>query len=210
MERTLRVLHTLLGLLMVLAGIGSLIAIATAPATIGGSQGVGLNASVDPPFRVSGSHLTSLAVDASGHVIDDRSNEERSFERARLTVNAHIPPHDRDSRVVIVSALLLGVAGWWAGLIALRRIVAAARDGDPFNRRNVGRLRLLAGLLFATPLLVAVANRILEGTFDSRVVHPHVAEVNTATMVVIALGVFVLGEVFRKGAELQEFEESTV
>ena len=191
MEKSLRIAYVVISLLMVAAGIGTVIAVVTAPGTVSGRTGVGLQASVDPPFRVTRAGVSAV-------------------ESPHLTVSARIPKGDRDSRVVIVTSLLVAIALWWAALIALRRIVSTARDGNPFDRRNVGRLRLLASLLLAAPVVVGVANRMLEGTFDSTVVHPHVADVNAATMVVIALGVFVLSEVFRKGAELQELEESTV
>ncbi len=205
-------LNTLLNVAVVFFAIGTLVAVGTAPATITGS-GIGLNATVDPPFAVTSvADGPSFRVSSDGEVGGTVSDNGRplKIERSKLTVNVHVAKSDRDTRVLLVVGLLAMIGLAWTGLLALRKVVRVARDGDPFDKRNVGRLRLLGGVLIAAPVVVWLLNRMLEGTFEPRAVHPSVARVDALPIVVIALSVFALAEVFRAGAELRELESATI
>ncbi|HEU5083170.1 MAG TPA: DUF2975 domain-containing protein [Acidimicrobiales bacterium] len=102
---------------------------------------------------------------------------------------------------------LLGIVA----LVALRRIVVGARDDRPFSAENVRRLRV-AGLC---ALGIAVA-----GDATERVL-AHVVDVGTAVrldpellpwwpFVLLAAGALALAEIFRRGAELHDFEQLAI
>lgn len=132
------------------------------------------------------------------------------IERADLHLKLHIPRDDRDTRQVVAFGFLAVIALWWVGLFALRGVVRSARDGNPFDERNASRLRRLAGVIIATPLLVGLLNRLLESTFDSELVTPRLARADTVPLVLIGVGVLALAEVFREGAALRDLEASTI
>lgn len=162
-----------------------------------GSGGLGISAVVD---------------DSAGQAARRSLAEEvpLRIERSHLRVNLHVPASDRDTRAVISGGLLAAIALAWTGLLALRGVVRSARDGDPFVRRNVARLRRLGVALLAAPALVALANRMLEDTFEGGPVRAYFAHVDAYPFVVAALGAFALAEVFREGTTLRELEQSTV
>lgn len=193
--RSLRVVDVALTVVVVVFAISTVIAVAMTPATLG-SGGLGLDAAVAPQLE------NDLRRSAA---------EEVPFriERADMHLNVHIPRDDRDSRQVVAFGFLAVIALWWVGLLALRGVVRSARDGNPFDERNIGRLRRLAGII-ATPLLVGLLNRLLESTFDSQIVTPRLARVDTVPLVLIGVVVLALAEVFREGAALRDLEASTI
>jgi putative transcriptional regulator len=76
-----------------------------------------------------------------------------SLESPTVTASLNIARHDTDARVtsvVIFDVMLVLVAGF---LISLQKIVVAAREGEPFARANVRRLRI-AGLTVAAMFAV--------------------------------------------------------
>lgn len=129
---------------------------------------------------------------------------------ANVVVNVHVPKADRDTRAVVAIATLGAIALGWVGLITLRRVVGSARDGEPFDARNVGRLRMLGTVLLAVPLLATLGNRVLENTFDAADLNPRFATVDVWLILVIAFSVFALAEVFRQGTALRELEQTTI
>jgi len=194
--RSLRVLDVALTVVVLVFAISTVIAVAMTPATLG-SGGLGLDAAVAP--QLENDLRRSVA-------------EEVPFRigRADMHLNVHIPRGDRDTRQVVAFGFLAVIALWWVGLLALRGVVRSARDGNPFDERNIGRLRRLAGVIIATPLLVGLLNRLLESTFDSQIVTPRLARVDTVPLVLIGAVVLALAEVFREGAALRDLEASTI
>ena len=127
-----------------------------------------------------------------------------------MHLNVHIPRDDRDSRQVVAFGFLAVIAlcGWDCSRCAAsfdRRVMA-----NPSTNAYIGRLRRLAGVIIATPLLVGLLNRLLESTFDSELVTPRLARVDTVPLVLIGVVVLALAEVFREGAALRDLEASTI
>jgi len=195
-RRSLQVVDVALTVAAVLFAIGTVIAVAMTPATLG-SGDIGLDATVVP--RLENDLRRSLAEEVPLRI-----------ERADVHVNVHIPRDDRDSRQVVAFGFLAVIALWWVGLLALRSVVRSARDGKPFDERNANRLRRLAGVIILTPLLVGLLNRLLESTFDSELVTPGLARIDTVALVLIGVGVLALAEVFREGTALRDLEASTI
>jgi hypothetical protein len=195
-NRSLQFLDVALSIAMFFFFIGSALGVATTPSTLG-SGGIGLDATVEP--KLEARVARSLAPDVPFKI-----------ERASVHVNVHVPARDHDSRRVIAVGFLVAIAMGWIGLLSLRAVVKSAREGNPFDPRNVRRLRRLGLVVLAVPVLVGLVNRLLERSIDSQVVHARIAHVDALPSIVIALGVLALAEVFREGAALRELEQSTI
>jgi hypothetical protein len=95
----------------------------------------------------------------------------------------------------------------------LRRVLQRARDGAPFDPDNAGRLRWLGLLALALALLQGVAElltalAVKRGLTDSSIHVPTGIHID-GRLVLFALLLLTLGEIFRRGAEL-EHEQSLV
>jgi hypothetical protein len=95
----------------------------------------------------------------------------------------------------------------------LRRLLHRTRDGAPFDPDNAGRLRLLGLLALALALLQGAAElftslAVNEGLTDGGIRVPAGIHVD-GPLVLFALVLLTLAEVFRRGAEL-EHEQSLV
>ena len=104
--------------------------------------------------------------------------------------------------------LVIGIAV----LLILRAIVGSIKDGDPFGRANVGRLRKLGIILVAFPVVAIVMSVLLGGILDST---PSARLLNNSfsldfAPVAAGLGVLVLAEVFAQGVRMREEIEGTV
>jgi len=104
--------------------------------------------------------------------------------------------------------LVIGIAV----LLILRAIVGSIKDGDPFGRANVGRLRKLGIILVAFPVVAIVMSVLLGGILDST---PNGGLLNNSFRldlgpVAAGLGVLVLAEVFAHGVRMREDIEGTV
>ena len=107
--------------------------------------------------------------------------------------------------VLMAAALYLG----FRFLLELRRIVATVDGGDPFVAENADRLQRMAWLSLAGQGLA-----ILVG-ISGHAVSSHLENANAGLSVnfssfLIALLLFVLARVFRKGTEMHEELEGTV
>lgn len=111
-------------------------------------------------------------------------------------------------------AVLWAYAAAAAALIVLslhhlRRIFQRVRDGAAFDSQNAFRLRTLSVLLLALALLNAVAEVATAMIFrrglaaDSPLAVPAGLHVN-GTLVLVALVLMALAEVFRRGADLED------
>jgi hypothetical protein len=110
-------------------------------------------------------------------------------------------------------AVLWAYAALAAALILLclqnlRRIFQRVRDGAAFDAQNAFRLRTLSVLLLALAALDAVAELATAVLFrrglapDSNLVVPNALHVN-GTLILVALVLMALAEVFRRGADLE-------
>ena len=95
----------------------------------------------------------------------------------------------------------------------VRRLLLSVREGDPFTAANVRRLRimgflLLVGLPLANGLSQVLDARLAETSPSGRLGTVFNLELGPGPLV--ALGVFVLAEVFAHGARLREDVEGTI
>lgn len=105
--------------------------------------------------------------------------------------------------------LLLGLA--WVAVGNLRRVVRSAREGNPFEARNVVRLRCLAGVAVGIRIVTALAADMLDRLADFDV-DVRIRDVGPSwwLAVGVALGLLALAEAFGAGHRLQELEDATI
>lgn len=175
-------------------------------------------AELDPPYRISFLDEQDRSIVVAS---DFRINEYRNFdsgEEARylkeppdVRVDIRIDRADTNSRAVMTGSALGALLLAWVTVWNLRRIVRSAVGGDPFVPKNVARLRRLAMVAFAFPLLDLATTIILDRTLES---DPPVdvigAGVGWWVLAVVGLAVLALAEVFRSGSDLRQLELETV
>ncbi|MDQ4092490.1 MAG: DUF2975 domain-containing protein [Actinomycetota bacterium] len=122
-------------------------------------------------------------------------------------------------RLFAGAGALLGQLAWVAGALYLRRILLTVERGEPFTRRNAGRLVRVAGLVFlggaVAPWLSWWGGReVLAHLQLSRdlILPPGVdhGESLGFTSVLLALVVLAAAEAFRRGRKLAEDTEGLV
>lgn len=131
------------------------------------------------------------------------------------TVPVTIRIRDASSQQLFLSTArdLIVVVLFVAVLWLVRRLLLSVRDGDPFTNANVRRLRTLGFLLLVGLPLGGILTRYLEAGLAAS---SPVGELGTALRLdpgpgpIVALGVFVLAEVFAHGARLRDDVEGTV
>jgi len=130
-------------------------------------------------------------------------------------------PTAREQRLALaadIAPLLLLVAVLWV----LRGVARSVRDGDPFGRENVRRLRAIGVLLIIGVLAVQAADSV----FQNALADPYVSIPTSSTdsldglrpagndfpaiPLLCGLGAFVLAQVFAHGAALREDVEATI
>ncbi len=207
----LRLFDLALRILMVVFAIGSVISL---PLLAWGGT-VGLDVRIDPPYTVGFDGGRSMKVDRSdlSYVGFPDSSHYMPGE-PRLHAKVNVDRADTDTRVASALMIVASIGLAWLGLVNLRRIVRVARDGDPFNARNVIRLRYLAAVVVIFSVVSHVAAAVLDRTLDRTVADPpmHVAMpgIGWWLPLTIGLALFALAEVFRAGCELREFEQATI
>jgi hypothetical protein len=211
--RSLRLFDLLLRLLVVLLTIVTGVSVAFGAAMVfGGSGSLAVDAKVEPPYSVEFGGA-SVEVDASGDGRFDYGDVPGSSILTEVVVGAQIfvGADDRDTRLVVAAAGLAWLALAWLGLVNLRRVVGSARRGDPFDARNVVRLRWMAGAVLGFPVVATAMTQSVETTLD---LSPPVEVTSWGPswwlFLLIGLGLLALAEVFRAGSELRELERSTI
>ncbi len=112
--------------------------------------------------------------------------------------------------ILFLSAAVLGLGFWF--LQEIRRIIDTVRDGDPFVPRNADRLRRMGWLslaTFGTSFVVAPLGIWLLDVGDWENA-PEAGSGFPIGGLVLAIVLFVLARVFRKGAEMRDDLEGTV
>jgi hypothetical protein len=108
-------------------------------------------------------------------------------------------------------ALLLGIGLW-----LLRGLAHSVREGAPFGRANVARLRSLGLLLVVGGSIVAVADWALRLSLANTLPASAFGGVGFEgfrfpfPLLLAGLGAFILAEVFARGVELREDVEATI
>lgn len=210
-------LGVVLQLLTILFSVLAVIVVLIAGSIIAGSEGLEIGARVDSPYTVVFGTLEgdALGTDRYLAVNDDRivtrgnwpTGEEARQLRATpdVTVDVTVTREDQDTRLVSVAVLLLGFAIAWLALRILRRIVDGAVRGDPFDAANPRRFRALGALAVGAFGVFDIGSRIIDRTLDSDVeVSVSAPPPGWVAVVVIALVLATLGEIFREGAQLDE------
>lgn len=214
-------LRVLAFVLALLTGIG----IPFAAVVIAGHGSIELEAEVEDPYTVifglpdNGAELPHtpyvgvardrIVVHGNFPVAGEEKEHVRDAPRVRTRMT--VAPEDRDTRVavVVMVVLLLGLA--WVAVGNLRRVVRSAREGNPFEDRNVVRLRCLAGVAVGTRIVTALAANMLDRLADFDV-DVRIRDVGPSwwLAVGVALGLLALAEVFGAGHRLQELEDATI
>lgn len=165
-------------------------------------------AAVDDPDWYWGMAVPVVVTDTDATVVDAWGNARLEIEDARGSLRLPIA-----SIPWWLFALLWTHAAAAAGLLLLclhllRRIFRSVRDGAPFGVGNALRLRWLGVLLLALALLNGLAGfaaslAVRHGLAGGGIRVPVALPID-GRLVLMALVVMALAEVFRRGAELED------
>lgn len=125
--------------------------------------------------------------------------------------SAKVDRDDKDARALTMVWLtaLLGLT--WFGWINLQRVVRSARADRPFHPRNPVRLRCLAGLVLASPVIAWAMSRSLDAVVDTDPpMHVAMHGPGWSFILIVGLGLLALAQVFAEGARLRELERMTI
>lgn len=131
----------------------------------------------------------------------------------RVPVTIRIRHADAHEVVLDLARGLLQLGPWIVLLWQLRRLLLSVREGDPFTSTNVRRLRGIGFLLlFGFPLAVFITQLIERQLAASSGVDALATRLpgDFGAAPIVALGVFVLAQVFAHGVRLREDVEGTV
>lgn len=173
----------------------------------GSSGGVGVEATVEPPLVISLDDGPSIPLAADGQ-IDDRALD---LEHGEVRASIRLSENDTDARAVVALSGVAVMVALWTGLVVARRIVRAAREGNPFDPRNVRRLRVLAGLFVLVPAGSEVSSRLLSSAVDADPrLQVSVGSPDWGVLVLVGLGLLALAEVFSEGVALRDLDQATI
>ena len=125
--------------------------------------------------------------------------------RAGTSLPAELAYAISGAQLLIAAAALLG----FLFIRQLRRIIDTVADGDPFIPENARRLNQMARLTLAVQL-IAIPAGVLAGWVAHVGKTQHIDVGLSLGGVLLALILFVLARVFRKGAEMRDELEGTV
>ena len=112
----------------------------------------------------------------------------------------------RNELLLLFAALILLLGMLVAMLHRLRRVTLTVRNGDPFNERNPGDLRVIALLLALGQIFTTLAFLAIPDSFRGEDVR---FDLDLTSWFAVLI-VLVLAEVFREGARLRAEAELTV
>ena len=178
---------------------------------------------VDPlHLTLSREHWATLALNPEVVAPELKENLPRDLEPWNLSVVARIAHLDPGARVLSLLSsvpmnLLLVVVIWFVRSIVRTTIGTDECDGDPFIAANVRRLRIIAAILLAAPLVDAGAritdSEVLSRTIPKLPPATTVLELNVNAMLIyfgVGILMLVLAEVFKAGAQLRQDTEGLV
>jgi len=183
---------------------------------LSGRGSVTITSVLEAPYSVGFENDRSITVGAAGNVTAytnfEIGEESRYFDAApKVTAPVLLDREDTDSRIVGVIGIRSLLTLAWVALLQLRRIVRSARDGDPFDPRNVARFRWLAATVLVAWLVLEAGERILTRTLDVDIpVEASLTQTSWLPVLGVTLGLLALSEIFRAGSELRAFERETV
>lgn len=207
----LRFLALLLAIAVVAAMGAAILNTAVLLAQEGGT--VELNATLDPPLVVErgGNRWEVEAMTTSGSIADpDAIGGLGGFSPQSVQGHVLIRPGDGPTAIYRLG-LTVAAAIVVAALLMLRRVVLSARDGEPFARANVRRLRIAGLCALALPAIGNATERALVNAVTvGSAVQLHPDFVPWWPFVLLAAGAFGLAAVFRAGSELHDFEQLAI
>lgn len=204
---------TALSVARVVLAFGTAVAVPLLVLAATGRGSITLHARLDPPYSVGFEDGRTIEVgpEVTAKVDFPQGEEDALGDRPAVTVEAPVDSEDTDTRVVVITAVAVVLALAWTTLVNLRRIVASATEGEPFDGRNVRRLQAIASVLLVAPVLAYAGTRLLNATFDqSSIMTVEVSSPGWWVFVLGGLGALALAEVFRMGSDLRELERHTV
>jgi hypothetical protein len=171
-------------------------------------------ASVRAPFDVGFANGSGVRVTGGEQPSEYRGvpvGEERQLSGVSVRADVQVGREDRDTRAVLAgTTAALGLC-LWAGLLALRRLVRSGWAGEPFDRHNVRRLRVLGVAVLAWPFITRLGASLVDRTIDSvPEVKADVSGPGWWVTLLVGVGLFALAEVWREGVELRELERETI
>ena len=118
---------------------------------------------------------------------------------------------DRGPNVIYRTGFgLIGVA-IVLGLVLLRRVVVTAQEGEPFAPANIRRLRVAGACSLAIPLIAEATERGLVRSVDvADGVRLDPSLITGWPFVLLGFGGFALAEIYRRGADLHDFDRHAI
>lgn len=162
----------------------------------------GLVIGVPAAFSIDASRVSAPSIDVTAAGIRDATGILRiPVSTTRVYVGG------------LVSALAM-MAIAWIGVHQLRKVVFSLRDERPFAAANAARIRRIAYAVLAGELVRAAftigSNIYIARHFEAEGMSFDVRVNMSITTIVAGLIIFVLAEVFRAGARLEEEQSLTV
>lgn len=160
-------------------------------------------------------------LDTSAFAAVDREGRELNFEFDRPLPVKFLFSDEAEETTIGLGLRLLGIGVilpcFFVGLYfvkQLRDIVRTIDDNDPFADENAGRIRMIGILIFAFEILVCLGRLVMSGIADV-VVRPTGFNLNgrielNESLLVVALAMLVLSEVFRHGARIRQEQSLTI
>lgn len=128
--------------------------------------------------------------------------------------NVLVDPRDTVFRwYIIVTAMFLLTGLLW-GMYNLRTFFRTVRAGDPFDKKNPGRIRWLGALTMAagpfTQSAMYIQGEWVLRNFDLPGVRWEVADIEGGWTILAGLLIIVIGQIFQMGVKMKEEQELTV
>ena len=197
--------------------VGTLVLIPIGYLALTGRGPITLAVTLDPPYTVElpDGRRIEVVDESTATLANFTAGDEHRFFTKDDVPTVHtsmkLDRVDTDARALVVAwiAGFLGLA--WFGWVNLQRVVRAARDDRPFDPRNPVRLRCLAGIALAAPLLSWAMNGTIDRALDTDPPsHMAMRGPGWWFSLTVGLGLLALAQVFAEGARLRELEETTV
>lgn len=217
MRRSVRALDWLLTLTLGGLWFATFLLVPAGFLVLTGRVSLTLDATLDRPYVIELPDGRRIAVTDEGgtSLAEGASGEEEVRFLADVPPSVHtsakVDRDDKDARALAMAWLtaLLGLA--WFGWINLQRVVRSARADRPFHPRNPVRLRCLAGLVLAGPLVAWAMSRSLDAVLDTDPpMHVAMHGPGWWFTLIVGLGLLALSQVFAEGARLRELERTTI
>ena len=171
-----------------------------------------IQVTVDPPYNLDLAGDHDVIVDErGGRTYSNGLTPEGGVDPTSLHADVYVARSDLDTRVTLALGLGSAAVLAWLALVNLRRIVHSAQAGDPFDRRNVIRLRIVAACVLGFWVITSITTRLLARTLESAIpVHVSIGGASWLVCLPAGLGLLALAEVFARGTELRDLEKATV